>query len=88
MVIGFWSIVVLGALVALGWFGWRTLFRIAEKNFWALNSIGCEPPSRVTLCVCGDRRAGADLIGEAISPTNRERPDLQARYASMCDVAI
>jgi len=41
MVIGFWSIVVLGALVALGWFGWRTLFRIAEKNFWALNSIAC-----------------------------------------------
>jgi Calcineurin-like phosphoesterase len=43
LVIGLWSLLLLAGLVALGWFGWRTLFRIVEKNFWALNSIVVEP---------------------------------------------
>ena len=38
-----WSLLVLAGLIALGWFGWRTLFRIVEKNFWTLNSIVVEP---------------------------------------------
>lgn len=29
--------------VALGWFGWRPLFRIAEGNFWALNALAVQP---------------------------------------------
>jgi predicted MPP superfamily phosphohydrolase len=41
--IGIWSAVVFIGIVALGWFGWRTLFRMIEKNFWALNSIVVEP---------------------------------------------
>jgi hypothetical protein len=28
---------------ALGWFGWRTLFRLVENSFWALNSVVCSP---------------------------------------------
>ena len=43
LVIGLWCVAVLAALVALGWFGWRTLFRMAEENFWALNSIVVQP---------------------------------------------
>ena len=43
LVIGLWSLLILGSLIALAWFGWRALFRIAEKNFWALNSIVVEP---------------------------------------------
>jgi len=43
LVIGLWSVSVLAGLIALGWFGWRALFRLAEKNFWALNSIVVEP---------------------------------------------
>jgi hypothetical protein len=31
------------AIVAVGWFGWRPLFRIAEANFWALNALGVQP---------------------------------------------
>ncbi len=38
LVIGLWSLLILAILIALGWFGWRALFRTAEKNFWALNS--------------------------------------------------
>ncbi|HEU4475529.1 MAG TPA: metallophosphoesterase, partial [Methyloceanibacter sp.] len=43
LAIGFWSLLILAALIGLGWFGWRGLFRIVEKNFWALNSIVVEP---------------------------------------------
>ena len=43
LVIGLWSLLILAILIALGWFGWRALFRTAEKNFWALNSVVVEP---------------------------------------------
>ena len=43
LVIGLWSLLILGSLIAVAWFGWRALFRMAEKNFWALNSIVVEP---------------------------------------------
>lgn len=43
LVIGLWSLTVLTVLITLGWFGWRALFRMVEKNFWALNSIVVEP---------------------------------------------
>jgi Calcineurin-like phosphoesterase len=35
--------VALVAIIALGWFGWRPLFRIAEANFWALNALAIQP---------------------------------------------
>lgn len=41
--IGFWSIVVIGGIAAIGWFGWRTLFRLAETSFWSLNSVVVQP---------------------------------------------
>ncbi|MGE3529105.1 MAG: metallophosphoesterase [Methyloceanibacter sp.] len=43
LVLGLWSILVLTGLIALAWFGWRELFRVIEKSFWALNSIVVEP---------------------------------------------
>ncbi len=43
LAIGLWSLLILAILVGIGWFGWRALFRTAEKNFWALNSIVVEP---------------------------------------------
>src|SRR5262249_6418648 len=30
-------------IVALGWIGWRPLFRIAETNFWSLNALAVQP---------------------------------------------
>src|SRR5882724_6229809 len=35
--------VVLVAIMALGWVGWRPLFRIAETNFWSLNALAVQP---------------------------------------------
>ena len=43
LVLGLWSILILIGLVAFAWFGWRDLFRVIEKSFWALNSIVVEP---------------------------------------------
>jgi predicted MPP superfamily phosphohydrolase len=41
--IGIWSLLVLAAVIALGYFGWRTLFRLVENSFWALNSVVVQP---------------------------------------------
>ena len=34
---------LLAAIMALGWIGWRPLFRIAEANFWSLNALAVQP---------------------------------------------
>src|SRR4029079_3122657 len=41
--IGICSLIVIGGIVAIGWFGWRTLFRLAETSFWSLNSVVVQP---------------------------------------------
>ena len=43
LAIGFWSLLLLAILIGVGWFGWRSMFRIVENNFWTLNSIVVEP---------------------------------------------
>ncbi len=43
LAIGVWSLIVLAAILALGYFGWRALFRLVENSFWALNSIVVQP---------------------------------------------
>jgi hypothetical protein len=43
LVIGVWSVLLIAGLLALGWFGWRPLFRWVELSFWSLNSIVVEP---------------------------------------------
>lgn len=30
-------------IVALGWIGWKPLFRVAEVNFWSLNALTIQP---------------------------------------------
>jgi hypothetical protein len=43
LVIGVWSVLLIAVLLALGWFGWRPLFRWVELSFWSLNSIVVQP---------------------------------------------
>jgi hypothetical protein len=40
---GIGAALVLVAVIALGWFGWRPLFRAAETNFWSLNALAVQP---------------------------------------------
>jgi 3',5'-cyclic AMP phosphodiesterase CpdA len=37
------TILVLVAILALGWLAWRPLWRIAEDNFWSLNALIVQP---------------------------------------------
>jgi predicted MPP superfamily phosphohydrolase len=40
---GIGAALLLLAIVAAGWFGWRPLFRVAEANFWSLNALAVQP---------------------------------------------
>ena len=40
---GVGTVLALIAIVALGWIGWRPLFRIAETSFWSLNALAVQP---------------------------------------------
>ena len=40
---GIGPFVVLAIVVAIGWFGGRRVFRVAEQGFWSLNSIAVQP---------------------------------------------
>ncbi len=42
--VGLWTTIVLVlATGAIGWFGWRPLFRLAETSFWSLNALLVQP---------------------------------------------
>lgn len=41
--LGIWPALLLALVLAAGWFGVRSLFRMAESSFWALNSLAVEP---------------------------------------------
>jgi hypothetical protein len=40
---GIGTVLVLVAIVAVGWIGWRPLFRIVETSFWSLNALAVQP---------------------------------------------
>jgi predicted MPP superfamily phosphohydrolase len=40
---GIGTALALLGIVAVGWIGWRPLFRIAEVNFWSLNALAVQP---------------------------------------------
>jgi predicted MPP superfamily phosphohydrolase len=40
---GIGAAVVVVMVVAVGWIGWRPLWRLAEANFWSLNALAVQP---------------------------------------------
>ena len=42
-VIGIWSLLVLAAVIALGYFGWRTLFRLGREQLLAVILVVVQP---------------------------------------------
>src|SRR5437868_11731070 len=38
-----WPVVLLAALIAVGWYGGPRLLRLAKSSFWTLNSLAVEP---------------------------------------------
>lgn len=60
-IIGIWSLAVIAVVAALGLYAGRTLYRLAENNFWALNSVVIEPTYAVA-------REGLQHLGDALLP--------------------
>jgi hypothetical protein len=81
---GVWSAILLAAFVALGWFGGRRVFRLAERSFWSLNSLAVQP--LYTAC----RETLRHLVGHRLSPdaTAIQRSRLHATTAVMSGVVI
>jgi predicted MPP superfamily phosphohydrolase len=63
--------VALVAMTALGWFGWRPLFRIAEGNFWALNALAIQPV--YVFCREALRHLAEQVFGRRSTATERAR---------------
>jgi Calcineurin-like phosphoesterase len=71
--VGIWSLIVLGLILVVGWYGGRTLFRLGESSFWALNSVAIEPTYTVA------REALRHLGDDFLLP----RDASQAQHGSM-----
>lgn len=41
--VGLWTVILLALSAAIGWLGWRPLFRVAETSFWSLNALLVQP---------------------------------------------
>jgi hypothetical protein len=63
---GIWAVILLAALIAVGWLGGRRLFRLAESSFWSLNSLAVQPAytaCRETLRHLAERRLSPEATG-------------------------
>jgi len=84
LVIGLWSLLIMVSLIAIAWFGWRALFRMAEKNFWALNSIVVEPSY-------ASFREAIRQLAERFLPSNAsegQRATLRAWSAAIAGILV
>jgi len=84
LVIGLWSLLILTALILVGWFGWRALFRTVEKNFWALNSIVVEPS--YAFCREAFRQLAEQIFARNVS--NSQRAKLRAGAAAVAGILV
>ncbi len=62
---------VLMAVVAAGWFGWRSLLAVAERNFWSLNALAIQPV--YTFSREGLRYLAESMLSADASDTTRAR---------------
>jgi predicted MPP superfamily phosphohydrolase len=65
LLVGIWPALLLLMLAAVGLFGARSLFRIAESSFWSLNSLAIEPV--YTACREGMRHLAETLFRSRIT---------------------
>jgi hypothetical protein len=84
LVIGVWSVLLFAGVIAIGWFGWRTLFRMAEESFWSLNSIVVEPG--YATCREGMRHLAELLLTRQASKGRRAK--LRAASAAVSGIIV
>ena len=88
-VAGIWPLVILAVMVALGWFGGRTLFRLAENSFWSLNSLAVQPA--YTMCREALRQLAERRLTARATKAQRARLRAAAALVSgalICAIAL
>jgi hypothetical protein len=75
---------VLAVLAALGWIGWRPLFRIAEVNFWSLNALAVQPA--YMFCREALRHLAERMFARHFTPAGRAR--LRAASSAVAGVTV
>jgi predicted MPP superfamily phosphohydrolase len=86
---GLWPIVLVGLLLAIGWFGGRQLFRLVERSFWTLNSLVVEPSYAIARE--GLQQLVEQLLPERATKTRRGRVRAAAALAAgilICALAL
>ena len=78
--LGIWPVLLLVTLLAIGFFGARALFRMAESNFWSLNSLAVEP----VYVVC---REGLRHLVERLLQSQLDKPQLATLRAGTAGAA-
>ena len=81
---GVWYAILLVALVALGWFGGRRLFRLAESSFWSLNSLAVQP----CYAACRETLRHVAEHWLSLEATSVQRSTLRAATAIVSGVLI
>ncbi|MDI9847485.1 metallophosphoesterase [Rhodoblastus sp. 17X3] len=79
---GLWSAAVLAVLLAVALFSSRRLFRLAERNFWALNALAVQP----IYAAC--REAMRQLFEGRFAPDSAHLAKLRAAAALVSGFAI
>ena len=74
LAIGIWSLLVLAFVLALGWFGWRTLFRLVESYL----AIGVPEEAQKAAAVLGANYGASEWYRKAYALMNRDAPNTQA----------
>ncbi|MBN1488561.1 MAG: metallophosphoesterase [Phycisphaerae bacterium] len=69
--LGILPIALFLGVVALGWFFGRTLFRLAESNFWSLNALVVEPA--YAMCREALRHVAERISPESLQSARRKR---------------
>ena len=64
-------LLLLVAILAIGWLFWRRLFQLAESSFWSLNALAIEPG--YAMCREALRHLAEGRLAENASPDRRER---------------
>ena len=73
------AVLILLLVAAVGWYGWRPLFRTAEANFWSLNALAVQPG--YALCREALRHLAEKSLGE------RSTDAKLARLRAICSAA-
>lgn len=68
---GLGSLVLLALVGVLGWYGFRPLFRLAEKSFWSLNALVVQPGYAV--CREGLQHLAEGFLSIGTDPDRRAR---------------